>query len=42
MALVNAASLNRRTGDLSAFANPRQLMAYLTTRLSIRSRAALA
>ena len=29
MALVNAASLVAELGDLSRFANPRQLMAYL-------------
>jgi len=29
MALVNAASLVAELGDLSQFANPRQLMAYL-------------
>jgi len=29
MALVNAASLIAELGDLSRFANPRQLMAYL-------------
>jgi transposase len=29
MALVNAATLVAELGDLSRFANPRQLMAYL-------------